>query len=419
MDNTFTAIDNTRIALDDISRSGQGLEHRISMNRDAFPSTNNSSIRLYSGAHPRCQHLYCLGICGLGHFAVDFGCAFTVLALHAHGAVAEQWYFTMVVAYNLLAFGSQALVGSLVDRWMGFAEGVGLGLALTAFGVALAVSRPFTALAFLGCGNAIFHVSAGAVVYRAKPGQASGPGMFVAPGGVGLVTGIVLGRQGAFSPLWIAPVLCILAVCSYRLLYINKYSFMGASFDKKLKREREAQVTLIPSQTAVLALLLLVVALRSFAGFALPAPWKAGQGLGVLAAAAFAGKASGGFLADRFGWQPVCTSVLTAAALLSLVHDISLPAACGALFCLQATTGVTLAGVQAIFPQRSAFAFGLPCLALLLGALPFYLPEPMGSIPPVLLVGAGLVAALSAWAALTSAPKGDLTCTGDAPSVLR
>jgi FSR family fosmidomycin resistance protein-like MFS transporter len=363
-------------------------------------------------------HPTCLAICGIGHFAVDFGCAFTILAVHAHGAVADHWYFAVVVAYNLLAFGSQALVGSLLDRRMAFAEGVGLGLTLTALGVALAVSRPFAALALLGCGNAIFHVSAGAVVYKAQPGRAGGPGVFVAPGGLGLIAGIVLGREGAFSPLWVVPVLCILAVCSYRLLYSHKYSLMAASFDRTLRQEREDRVTVLPFPTAVLALLLLVVALRSFTGFALPAPWKGGNGLWMLAAAAFAGKASGGFLADRFGWQPVCTSLLIAAALLGLFHNISLPAACGALFCLQATTGVTLTGVQTIFPGRPAFAFGLPCLALLAGAFPFYLPEPMGFIPPVLLLGLGLVAALSARVALTATSKGELTCTGDAPAML-
>lgn len=363
--------------------------------------------------------LYFWAICGIGHFAVDFGCAFTILAVHAHGAVADHWYSAVVIVYNLLAFGGQALLGSLLDRRVAFAEGAGLGLLLTSFGAALSVSQPFVALALLGFGNAIFHVGAGAAVYREQPGKAGGPGLYVAPGGLGLVTGVVLGRQGAFSPILVAPVLCALAVCSYLLLHSHQGRSRGGLPDMKVQQEREARVAVPLVPAAILALLLMVVALRSFAGFALPAPWKGGQGLWLLATVAFAGKALGGFLADRFGWKPVCTSLLIAAALLSLARDVSLPAACGALFCLQATTGVTLAGVQTLFPGRPAFAFGLPCLALLAGALPFYLPEPIGYIPPVLLLGLGLVAALSISVALTATSKGGLTCTGNAPALLR
>jgi MFS transporter, FSR family, fosmidomycin resistance protein len=351
--------------------------------------------------------LSCWLTCGIGHFAVDFCCAYTMLFLHAHAMVADRWYFTVLVAYNLLAFGGQAPVGWLIDRRLAYVEGVGLGLALTTLGVALAVYQPFAALALLGVGNAIFHAGAGALVFRARPGQAGGPGLFVAPGGLGLITGILCGQQGAFSPLWVAPVPFILAVCSYRILYPYQNRSMTVAAGTWRRQGREAPVKVLPFPTAVLALLLAVVALRSFAGFALPVPWKEVHGGWLLAAAACAGKASGGFLADRFGWSPVCTSLLVAAALLSLGRDVSLPASCGALFCLQATTGVTLSGVQNLFPGRPAFAFGVPCLALLVGAAPFFLPEPMGGISSVLLFGLGLVTALSIRTALAVTSQGE------------
>ena len=153
---------------------------------------------------------------------------------------------------------------------------------------------------------------------------------------------------------------------------------------------------------AVLVLLLAVVALRSFSGFAFCVPWKAGwQGLVCLALASFGGKAFGGFLADRYGWRLSCSALPVAAALAASHYDAFLPAACLALFAFQCTTGVTLAGIQSLFPGRPAFSFGLPCLALLAGALPFLLPQPALQRMSAQAVIICLSASLAAWGGLT------------------
>jgi FSR family fosmidomycin resistance protein-like MFS transporter len=168
----------------------------------------------------------------------------------------------------------------------------------------------------------------------------------------------------------------------------------------------------------MMALLLCVVALRSFTGFALPIPWKSVEhGVLFLALASFAGKASGGFLADRIGWRPLCGAMFVIAAAMVTRYNTHLLAVCFAVFCIQTTTGVTLAGVQSIFPNRPGFAFGLPCIALLLGAIPFFLPHPVGQIQSSLIVVICLSAMLAITGALTIRKKGsNVTCRGKQPA---
>ena len=351
----------------------------------------------------------CLALCGVGHFAVDFACALTVVSFPYLCGLEDSSCYQLVILYNLVAFGSQFFWGLSIDRLGAHREGMTAGLLFASIGAAIAVVQPFVAVLLLACGNALFHVGAGAIVYNAAPGRASGPGLFVAPGGIGLLAGVMLGSKGALSPLCAAPILCIIAYLNHRMIPI-------ARRDEVIDSAKGEDQGFLP---LVLLLLLLVVALRSFIGFALPIPWKGVQSSVVLLAlASFTGKASGGYLADRFGWRPLCLAMLVVATVAGVGHHSSILAACIALFCIQATTGVTLAGVQALFPGRPAFAFGLPCIALLVGAWPFFLPKSIGFIHTSLTALASVAAALAIGISLTLQIKGrTFTCRGERFSI--
>jgi len=86
-------------------------------------------------------------------------------------------------------------------------------------------------------------------------------------------------------------------------------------------------------------------------------------------------------------------------------------------FLIQATTGVTLAGVQSLFPGRPAFAFGLPCIALLAGAEPFLRQHPPSATSPGLVVAIGFLAAVAAFTALTSDRRRRPECPREEPSL--
>ncbi|MBU1564400.1 MAG: hypothetical protein KJ630_02080 [Proteobacteria bacterium] len=185
--------------------------------------------------------------------------------------------------------------------------------------------------------------------------------MFIAPGGLGLLGGIALASQEIINPVWMTPLPFIVATIIHCIP-------QQLSDLKWLNTKRE-QVHLLP---AVLSLLLFIVTVRSFCGFAFVGPWKlTGNSLLLLALASFLGKALGGFLGDQIGWRTFSGTILTLAAVAcGFGYDVNLVAAFVAVFCIQATTGITLAGIQALFPGRPAFAFGIPCLALLVGAIP-------------------------------------------------
>jgi len=81
----------------------------------------------------------------------------------------------------------------------------------------------------------------------------------------------------------------------------------------------------------------------------------------------------GGFAADRLGWSRVAVGSLLASAGLLAVADQGPGVAAAGIVLFQAVTGVTLAALYRVLPGRTAFAFGLACLALFAGGLPLIL----------------------------------------------
>jgi hypothetical protein len=140
---------------------------------------------------------------------------------------------------------------------------------------------------------------------------------------------------------------------------------------------------------------MLSVAIRSAAGFAVAkANSEVPAVLWGLTLAAVAGKALGGFLADWLGW--IRTSVITtlvAASLLGLANANSAAIVVGTIF-LQVTMSVTLLAIYRAFPEEPGLAFGLPTLALLVGALPSLVFSNAWITPPLTLLVALLASAL-------------------------
>ena len=119
-------------------------------------------------------------------------------------------------------------------------------------------------------------------------------------------------------------------------------------------------------------IILTVVALRSFIGFAMHFPWKTQSNmLLVLTFTIVTGKAVGGIIADRFGWMRTGVIALLISAPLITIFSETIPIALLGVFLFQFSMPVTLAAITSILPNRMGFAFGLACLALLAGGWPF------------------------------------------------
>lgn len=298
---------------------------------------------------------------GLMHALVD---AITVLAVFSTIFVHRMtayWGFYLVIAYDVLAFAGQALLGHLVDRFRFSRGAVQLGLLFSALAVVLLTMEPFTAVLAAGVGNALFHVGAGALSLYVKPGRATPPGIFVAPGALGLALGLWLGRGGMFH-VWL--ILGLLAMAFV-------YTFF--STNPRIPTRKEAPRLDIRAPVLLIGLLLLSIAVRSFVGYAggYACPKRDWIPL-AFALTAFAGKGLGGIVSDRLGWILTSVGALLISAPLIAFFGSTPGLLIAGLFFFQMTMPVTLVAIAVIIPGRPGFAFGLACLVLVMGAIPTF-----------------------------------------------
>jgi len=298
-------------------------------------------------------------IYSLSHALVDAACAATIFAISALGQIEAQNFFYLVMLYDVLAFATQPMFGWLVDKFKVPAYTAALGNALVAV-ACLLLQAPVWAAVLAGIGNALFHVGGGAITLNMANGKAALPGIFVAPGALGLMIGITLGKSGGFIA-W--PFLLLLAVS---IVFI----FLLPKVDAPAPRRLPANLKWFE---AVIALLLVSVVIRSLVGFSLVMPWKADTALLIIfTLAVVLGKAFGGILADKFGWAVIGVGGLVISAPL-LAFFANVPAAgIAGIFLFNLSMPITLICVAEMLPGMNGFAFGLTALALIIGALPTF-----------------------------------------------
>ena len=305
---------------------------------------------------------------GAIHALVDAACVAVLYSEVALDRLPYETLTALVLFYNSLAFGFQWLVGILADLRGAYRFTAAFGTCLIAAGAVAEPVYPWAGAALAGSGNACFHVGAGAVVLRQSQGRASESGVFVAPGAFGVVTGLWLGLN---SGLWRLPIIALL-VCS-SLLSLRLIPPVVAPAVRQVRSTRARLAVQV-------ALLLGSVAIRSAVGGLLSGSWRTSTFAAfALAAAAMTGKCIGGLAGDRLGWRSSSTLALLVSAPLIAAGLLRFDAALTGMVFFQFTMPVTLAAVYLAFPRWPGLAFGLPCLALLLGALPDLagLPTPL------------------------------------------
>lgn len=304
---------------------------------------------------------------GAAHLIVDAVCVTSVLRASPPGDSIVSSALAFVLGYDLLAFAGQAPLGWMADR-LGLRRGAALaGLLCTA--AALLVGRGSAVVLIAGAGNALFHVGAGAMVLTGSRGRAASAGVFVAPGALGLGLGLLLGRKFLTVPLW--PWLFAIAAAFAMVLLVARKTPAEPPAINGVARPafRRGEIA------GIVALLAVSVAVRSLAGSVGCDACPRGCFLMVaLPIAACAGKFTGGFLADRFGWIELSTLALLASAPLLAFSGGDLWLALPGQMIFQMTMPVTLAAMMRLMPARPGFGFGLLCVALVAGTLPAYLP---------------------------------------------
>lgn len=325
---------------------------------------------------------------GAAHFVVDLSTVSALLTAAGKSGFSAEWAALLVIGYDVLAFAAQPLLGLAADKLGLAAHASALGCALAAAGVWLAGAAPVAAVAAGALGNALFHAGGGALSLRLRPGSALEPGLFVAPGALGLF----LGRQTGGTELFMPWVLTLLLAASA----------LAAPALRMPRMPRKPAFPAIRGFGLVAAVLLGTVAVRSLVGSCAVFPWAAGwpQGL-LLAAAIFAGKAAGGALGDRLGWRNVAAAGLLLSAPLLAFGRASPLASLAGLLCFNMTMAVTLAGLGKMLPGYEGFAFGLSAAAIVTGMTPALFPawqSTLSSVPALLALISATAAAL--WWAL-------------------
>ncbi len=298
---------------------------------------------------------------GFSHALVDAVCAAVTLgSVFNHNITGESAVF-LILLYNILAFGMQAIIGFGVDRMRISKISSIAGIVITASSIFFAGYSAVAAVVTAGLGNAIFHVGGGRTALIMKPENASIPGVYVAPGAVGLLIGTLSAK---YLDIASGPML-IIAVLSITALSMSVFPDEDTRFSRIIALKD-------PGGIAV-SMLLFSIAVRSFIGFSITMPWKDDMLLLItLTLAISTGKAAGGFFADRFGWVETGAGALILSAPLISFHNGSPVHAIIGFMLFNMTMPVTLAAMFRLFPGYPGYSFGLTCLALITGMLPAF-----------------------------------------------
>ena len=295
---------------------------------------------------------------GLVHLLIDLvtvSSAFAVSHIYHIPVIAG---ISVVVLYDILAFAGQAIIGWFSDRRAVYHAVALAGIVMGMVSVPLLHAQPLAGLVLTGLGNAFFHVGAGAISLRVAPGRATVPGLFVAPGAIGLGLGTLFGKSGQYFSWAFIAALAVAFIVVWRAPL------------PQLKATSQKALLAVSQPILTVFALLLSISIRALVGFGGSSNCHKTLGVKIgLMSVAFLGKGLGGIISDRIGWiRGSVGALLISAPLIAFWGDHPIPLIIGFLI-FQMTMPVTLVAVCEIMPGRPGLAFGLCCLALLGGSL--------------------------------------------------
>lgn len=278
-----------------------------------------------------------------------------------------------VVVYNALAFALQFPLGGVMDKWPRFTQlwfflGTGLVFAASvacAFGIG-----GWWCLVPACVGNALFHLTAGKHVLETHGGRAGPIGLFISTGALGLMAGQVWAAKAAEACLIVFAL--ALAVCTTLVAILAWKGRVSEPLFSGVAKHAPAgkPVAIVPM--LILAGLFVLIAWRSWAGMLAVGRSAGACTFMMLAGAAvtFAGKITGGYIAEHVGCLKVTMfSVAGSAALAFFCEPAWIAAWLVFLFVAQLATGPVLSLVYEKMDCRGGTAFGLNCLGLFVGGV--------------------------------------------------
>lgn len=297
---------------------------------------------------------------GLAHGVADCASGLLLGSLIHTSSLVEVGMLVML--YNLLAFGTQPLIGLITDKFQNPRLAALIGIGLLVAGIALFPFSTVGAVILIGFGSSAFHVGGGGLVLLFSNGKAGSIGVFTSPGVIGLAIG---GYFAITNTVILWPY--ILLLLGIGILIANI----------KLKKTPYRSVTedhILEGHDMIMIVLLLAIALRSLV-WNLYAYINQGDYFILLAIgfAAFAGKIGGGFLADKFGLRRYILLALALAAPVLTFSGESLTMLMIGVALLQSVTPASIAAASRLLPKMPSTVSGLTLgLAIAAGGLPYY-----------------------------------------------
>lgn len=299
----------------------------------------------------------------LQHFAVDGICGATLAAYAVDEPFLEPiiYFFGL---YNLLAFGTQFLIGHLLDRRENFLPYAPIiALALLSLGMISELGISIQVV-LLGLGNSIFHVAIGSVVLR-KYDTYKELGIFVSSGAIGLALGLNLFVD---AKIFVA-IYALATAIIFRRAKVHEQIDLPEASRKKFPA--------LPWNVAFICVMLLLgcVVLRSFGGGG-----NSDEYVMLFPCVYAAGKILGGICCDKLGYKNTIALIfivgflslqwsgLFAAVMLTLAFNMTMP--------------LTLRLVHWCKPNSPGLMFGLAAGCL----LPGFFMENFNVVPQAMII---------------------------------
>lgn len=271
----------------------------------------------------------------------------------------------VALAFDFFAFVPQAIIGQLNDYFHKLDIG-SIGVLLMAVSVFLLdANRPglyYVGMVVLGLGNAFLHEAGAVATVVVSEGTLFPSALFVSGGSFGLIMGQILGKYGINKYY----LLIVLVAIEILVLYSNSVW---------LKKERKIPefhlVKELRSEWVIILVAFGVTTARSYVGYAIPISWNKTVWQSILLFFIMgAGKAIGGYLADKIGAKKTgVLSTIICIPFLLIGKDIMTISVMG-VFLFSMTMSITFGMLLSVIKENPGLAFGVTTLGLFLGVCP-------------------------------------------------
>lgn len=281
------------------------------------------------------------------HFCVDGLCALLVfIKLYPYNVELSIYTF---LAYNILAFVFQPLVGIIADKWLGYKEMLGISLILIILAYLVSDSTIISPI-LLGLGNAFFHISGGKYVITRTKNDIFSLGVFVSTGAMGLFLGT------NYYSIILLVILIIIVIITSTYIFLSKEECL--IIDKTINHPKK-------SELLILVLIILVVLIRSFIGKVVPIRFeKTPLILFIISLSIVLGKMLGGLSVKIIGVKlTIIFSMIISTICLAFGNSNYILYIIG-LFFFNFTMPITLYYMNILLKGREGLSFGILAGAL-------------------------------------------------------